>query len=107
VSAYFAAGKRAFGFCDRCGFRYALSALRWEFEDRRRNGLRVCSSCLDPDHPQLQLGRFRIYDPQALDGPRPDLGLANINGLFGWNPVGDNVTLELTVSIGSVTVTTS
>jgi len=107
MTGHFAAGKHAFGFCDRCGFRYPLSGLKQEFEDKKQNGLRVCSSCLDRDHPQLQLGRVRVYDPQTLGNPRPDLGLTNINGLFGWNPVGDNVTLELTVSIGSVTVTTS
>jgi|TARA_R110000737_G_scaffold127768_1_gene160314 hypothetical protein len=101
-----AAGKHAFGFCDRCGFRFDLSALQWEFEDKRRNGLRVCSPCLDPDHPQLQLGRFRIYDPQTLDSPRPDLSQAESQGLFGWDPVG-NVDTSATGHVGQVTVTTT
>ena len=107
MSKHFAAGKHAFGFCDRCGFRYELSELKWEFEDKKRNGMRVCEPCLDPDHPQLQLGRFRVYDPQTLNQPRPDLGKEESTSLFGWNPVGDNITLELTASVGSVTVTTS
>ena len=106
-SVEFAGGKHAFGFCDRCGFRYDLDALKAEFEDKKPNGLRVCEPCLNPDHPQLQLGRFRVYDPQTLRNPRPDLSLVNTNALFGWNPVGDNITLELTASVGSVTVTTS
>ena len=32
----------------------------------------VCGSCLDPDQPQLQVGRYPINDPQALQYPRPD-----------------------------------
>lgn len=106
-SAEFAGGKNAFGFCDRCGFRYDLGDLKAEFEDKRPNGLRVCGPCLDPDHPQLQLGRFRVYDPQTLRDPRPDRSQAASQSLFGWNPVGDDIRLELTASIGSVTVTTS
>ena len=107
MAVEFAGGKHAFGFCDRCGFRYDLGELKAEFEDKKANGMRVCGPCLDPDHPQLQLGRFRVYDPQTLRNPRPDLSLANTNAFFGWNPVGDNITLELTASVGSVTVTTS
>jgi hypothetical protein len=105
-SAEFAGGKHAFGFCDRCGHRYDLSSLHWEFEDKKRNGLRVCEDCLDPDHPQLQLGRFRVYDPQTLRDPRPDLSLVSSNSQFGWKPVG-NVLLEGTGEVGTVTVTTS
>ena len=108
MSKHFAAGKHAFGFCDRCGFRYPLSALVWEMEDKRRNGLRVCKDvCVDPDHPQLQLGRFRIFDPHTLDNPRPDLEKTESQSLFGWSPVGDAVSMKMTMSIGSVTVTTS
>lgn len=107
MSVNYASGKHAFGFCDRCGFRYPLAELKFEIEDNTRNGLRVCGDCKDPDHPQLQLGRFRIFDPQTLNQPRPDLGLSSTNSLFGWNPVGDNITLELTATIGSVTVSTS
>jgi len=32
--------------------------------------MRVCPECLDRDHPQLQVGRIRINDPQALRGAR-------------------------------------
>lgn len=103
----FAAGRHAIGFCDRCGFRFPLSALKWEMQDKHRNGLRVCGECLDPDHPQLQLGRFRIFDPQTLDSPRPDNAQIASQSLFGWNPVGDNISLEMTASVGSVTIATS
>ena len=107
MSTEFAGGKHAFGFCDRCGFRYDLGDLKWEFEDKKQNGLCVCEPCLNPDHPQLQLGRFRIYDPQTLRDPRPDQSRIDSTSFFGWNPVGDNISLELTASVGSVTVTTS
>ena len=106
MSAYFAAGKHAFGFCDRCGFRYDLAELKWEMEDKRRNGLRVCGSCLNPDHPQLQLGRFRIFDPQTLDNPRPDLNIVESQSLFGWEPVG-NIDTTATGHVGIVTVATT
>jgi len=106
-SSEFAGGKHAFGFCDRCGFRYPLNELLWEMEDKRRNGLRVCAPCHDPDHPQSQLGRFRVYDPQTLRDPRADLSKVQSQSLFGWNPVGDNISFELSMNIGEVTVTTS
>ena len=107
MSSEFASGKNAFGFCDRCGFRYSLSDLKWGCEDKKPNGLKVCSECLDPDHPQLQLGRFRIVDPQTLRDPRPDTSQIESQSLFGWNPIGDTISLELTGSVGTITVTTT
>jgi len=108
TSKHFAAGKHAFGFCDRCGFRYPLAHLVWEMEDKRRNGLRVCKdTCLDPDHPQLQLGRFKIFDPQTLDSPRPDLAKLDSQSLFGWNPVGALKSTAASGQVGTVTISTS
>ena len=107
MSGNFAAGKHAFGFCDRCGFRYPLAHLVWEMEDNRRNGLRVCKdACLDPDHPQLQLGRIRIFDPQTLDSPRPDLAKVASQSLFGWDPVGAAHSTAALGQVGTVTVST-
>jgi len=103
----FAGGKHAFGFCDRCNFRYPLHELKAEFEDKRPNGLRVCPACLDPNHPQLQLGRFRVYDPQTLRDPRSDTSKTGSQSLFGWNPVGALGSLEMTTSVGDVEITTS
>ena len=106
-SPEFAAGKHAFGFCDRCAFRFPLQELKREFEDKKWNGLLVCPECFDPDHPQLQLGRFRVYDPQALRMPRPDQTQAESQSLFGWNPVGAVDSTEMTISVGIVRVITS
>lgn len=70
--ARYATGKKSVALCDRCGQKYPYTDLREQIENRRPNGLRVCRSCLDKDHPQLQLGRHKIQDPQALRFPRPD-----------------------------------
>ena len=55
----YAAGKRAFGFCDRCGLRYDLKKLKYQFIDQTNSNLRVCPECLDIDHEQLQVGKKR------------------------------------------------
>ena len=68
----FARGKRSVALCDRCGQRYPYEKLKPQIENRRQNGMRVCPSCLDVDHPQLQLGSQKVHDPQALRFPRPD-----------------------------------
>lgn len=68
----FARGKHSVALCDRCGQRFPYERLKEQIENRRPNGLRVCPSCLDDDHPQLQLGRQKVRDPQALRDPRPD-----------------------------------
>jgi len=60
-------------FCDRCSFRYPLGDLKYEVVKLKKTGLKVCPSCHDPDHPQLQLGLYPIQDPQALREPRVDV----------------------------------
>ncbi len=71
MSQPFAAGKHAFGFCDRCGFRYDLKELKSEVVDLNPTGYLVCSECWDPDNPQYQLGREPISGAEALENPRP------------------------------------
>jgi hypothetical protein len=71
MSQPFAAGKHAFGFCDRCGFRYDLKELKSEVIDLNPTGYLVCSECWDPDNPQYQLGREPISGAEALENPRP------------------------------------
>jgi hypothetical protein len=110
----FASGKNAIAECDRCGFRFKLTALRREVIKTKNYNLLVCNICWDPDQPQLQLGMYPVDDPQGLRDPRPDLSyyqsgntglqilLTNSSakdaaGLpsegsrvfqWGWNPVG-------------------
>ena len=72
----FAAGKRAIGYCDRCGFQYLLSELRSEVINLEETDIKACPECWDPDNPQTQLGRYYFTDPQALRNPRPTGGTA-------------------------------
>jgi hypothetical protein len=65
MSAY-AGGSFSKAICDRCGFKYPYTTLRKEWQ-----GLRTCTECWTPKHPQLS----PIYpptEPQALLNPRPD-----------------------------------
>ena len=91
MSSY-AAGKKAFGFCDRTGFRYPLKDLVPQIENGRPNGLLVGRDVVDEDQPQLQLGRLNMNDPQALRDPRPDQGEAESRRLYAFDPVGGGVT---------------
>ena len=110
----FASGKYAIAQCDRCNFRYMLKDLRTQTVKTKPYKVKVCKSCWDPDHPQLQLGMYPVNDPQAVREPRPDnsyyasgvSGLQTLNGngtsvnevgyqeggsrvfQWGWNPVG-------------------
>lgn len=110
----FAAGKKAFGFCDRTGFRYPLKDLVRQIEDGRWNGLLVGRDVVDQDQPQLKLGDVDANDPQALRDPRPDKELVQSRGLAAWNPVGGGVTqlgsrtvgLDIVAEVGVVTVET-
>ena len=61
----FASGKYALAICDRCGFEYPYSSIKKEW-----TGSRVCSSCYEPKHPQLEPKR-NISDPQGLRNSRP------------------------------------
>lgn len=106
MSGEFAAGTYAFGFCDRCGFRYQLNELKPEVVNKVPNGLLVCDPCLDPDHPQLELGRFKIRDPQTLLNPRPDLAQDESQSLFSWEPVG-HTSMSMATIVGTVKITTT
>ena len=123
----YAVGKKSFGFCDRCSFRYLLKNLRRIMIKDTLTQIMVCPSCWEPSQPQLQTGRYPVFDPIALRNPRPDTtyqtsGL-DTNGFpasgsrviqWGWGPVGmaQQFDVPLTpnnlVAIGYVgTVTTS
>jgi hypothetical protein len=69
----FASGKYAIAQCDRCDGRYMLKELRTQTVKTRPFKIKVCKSCWDPDHPQLQLGMYPVNDPQAVREPRPDV----------------------------------
>lgn len=52
------------GECPRCGFKKRLNTFRREW-----TGLRVCSSCYDPRHPQMDVRG--VPDRQAVRDPAP------------------------------------
>lgn len=72
MSNRFASGKKAIAECDVCGFRYKLRQLKNVIVKGRDTNVKACSTCWDPDHPQLHLGEFPVSDPQAIQNPRPD-----------------------------------
>jgi hypothetical protein len=79
----FASGKIALAECDRCALTYELHELQEEIVKGNPNGLKVCPSCFDPDHPQLHLGEYPVDDPQALRDPRPEKGLDDSREITG------------------------
>ena len=112
MSAPFASGKKAIAACDRCGFRFKLKELKKEIVKTKPTGLLVCRACWSPDHPQLLLGMYPVYDPQALRAPRPEQLVASRDIAWGWNPVGQcnsltPDTLLMRGAIGTATVTTT
>ena len=110
----YSSGKYSIAECDRCGQRYMLKDLRKLTIKTKQVSIKVCSECWEPDQPQLQLGMYPVYDPQAVREPRPDVSYyqSGTTGLqivpnggtgpnavgysgegsrvfqWGWNPVG-------------------
>lgn len=72
MSARFASGKNAIAECDVCGFRYRLHELRSLVKKGVTTSIQACPTCWNPDHPQNELGRYPVDDPQAIRNPRPD-----------------------------------
>jgi hypothetical protein len=114
MPSQYASGKNSIAQCDRCNFRYKLKVLKTQTVKTKPFKIKVCPTCWDPDHPQLQLGMYPVNDPQAVRDPRPDVSYEvsgnsglQINGTnnntvqgvgfpeggsrifqWGWNPVG-------------------
>ena len=136
MATKYAAGKWTISECDRCSFRYPLKMLRKLTIKTKQVSIKVCPSCWEPDQPQLQLGMYPVFDPQAVREPRPDTSYyqSGLNGLqltltdngtpdggsrvfqWGWNPVGGSrfndagLTpnyLVATTYVGDVTVSTT
>jgi len=86
----FTVGAKAIAECDRCGFRYKLKELKELVVKTKQVNVKVCRTCWEQDHPQLQLGMYPVADPQAIRNPRPDFAgyVENRDIQWGWNPVG-------------------
>ena len=136
MAVKYASAKNSIAECDRCGQRYKLTELRKLTIKTKQVSIKVCKECWEPDHPQLQLGMYPVFDPQAVREPRPDTSYyqSGLNGLqltntdngvpdggsrvfqWGWNPVGGSrfndagLTpnyLVATTYVGDVTVSTT
>ncbi len=90
----FASGKYAIAECDRCAQRYKLKELRIQTLKTKPYRVKVCRSCWDPDHPQLQLGMYPVDDPQAVREPRPDVSYV-MSGQTGLQELTTNSTALL------------
>ena len=89
MGSQFASGRRSIAFCDRCGRKVDYRELKDQIVNQTPTGIRVCTPCLDKDHPQYRVGNLRITDPQALRYTRPDPNLVASRDIFwGWNPIG-------------------
>ena len=95
----YANSRLAIAICDRCGFQYPYQTLRKEW-----NGLRTCTECWNPKHPQIQ----PIYpptEPQALYEPRPSrvepMQVPVGQEIF---PYLDNISTQGVMQIGIVSV---
>tara|TARA_R100000908_G_scaffold10495_2_gene3698 strand:- start:686 stop:1516 length:831 start_codon:yes stop_codon:yes gene_type:complete len=109
----YALGKFAKALCDRCAFEYKLHELKEEW-----NGLKVCSDCYEPKHPQLEPITVKA-DPEALYKPRPNNDLEVGEGFvvvtytditkgnsMDPNTIGSNfVSVSCTASVGELLIT--
>ena len=127
MSNRFANGRKSYGFCDLCSFRYDLKRLKNLVVKTKETQIKACPQCWTPDQPQLQLGMYPISDPQAIRDPRPDTNTwyqSGVNALgnvsegkliiqWGWNPVGGSSYFDAPLTpntlvgvgeVGSVTI---
>jgi hypothetical protein len=129
MAVKYAAGIHSISECDRCGFRYKLKDLRKLTIKTKQVSIKVCKSCWEMDQPQLQLGMYPVFDPQAVREPRPDTSYyqsgLGVDGYpsegsriiqWGWAPVGGSRANDVgltpnyliaTTYVGDVTVTVS
>lgn len=86
----YASAKYTIAECDRCAQRFMLKQLRKLTIKTKMVSIKVCPECWEPDQPQLQLGMYPVYDPQAVREPRPDVSYyqSGLNGLQTVNTVG-------------------
>ena len=124
MSGSFASQRNSISCCDQCGFQVKRKTLRALTIKGRPTEILVCKACWVKENPQIYTGMYPVYDPQAIQDPRPDTtywqsgwtGLqvdtvnpSNPSALlsfgypgegsrviqWGWNPVGLNNPLGL------------
>ncbi len=99
----YAVGKFARALCDRCAFEYKLNELKEEW-----NGLKVCPSCYEPKHPQLEPQKYlKKTRSDLLFKPRPDNDSKNQTTTFRAGPLFKNFAAKMGTFIGEVSINTS
>ena len=87
MATKYASGKNAIAQCDRCNFRYKLKELKRLVIKTKNVNILVCKTCWEPDQPQLSLGLYPVFDPQAIRDPRPDSPSYYQSGLNGLQTI--------------------
>jgi len=119
MATKYAAGKYAIAECDICGQRYKLHQLKKLVIKTKTVAIKACPECWNEDHPQLKLGMYPVFDPQAVLEPRPDnsyqtSGL-DTNGYqgegsrvfqWGWAPVGGSRANDVLLTQNDLVATT-
>lgn len=72
----YASGRHALAECQRCGFRVRYVDL---VDDGSMPGLRVCTTCFEPHHPQEDPPEVGP-DAVALHRPSPELSIPDGEG---------------------------
>tara|TARA_Y100000114_G_C11645702_1_gene271605 strand:+ start:270 stop:596 length:327 start_codon:yes stop_codon:yes gene_type:complete len=104
----FASSKNALAECDICGFRFYLRELRNLIIRGSDTNIKACPECWNPDHPQNELGRYPVYDPQAIRNPRPDFtGYPKSRAMIYSGSQFNKLSFVTTGFVGAVTVSTS
>ena len=107
-----AAGKSAFGYCDRTARRYPIADLIPQYVNGKASGMLVGRDMLDQDQPQWRVGEIDTSENPSLRNPRPEVNLEESRSLSAWAPVGGGVTefgsrtlgLDLSVIAGKVSI---
>jgi hypothetical protein len=99
----YSSAKHSIAECDRCGQQYKLTQLKKLTIKTKQVNIKVCPECWEPDQPQLQLGMYPVYDPQAVREPRPDVSYyqSGLNGVQAVNTVGLAQSQTGTPEVGS------
>lgn len=71
MSGAFASGKYANAECDVCSRSVKYTSLKALVVNGTQTNTRACPECWSPDHPQYQVNKLDMTDPQALLDPRP------------------------------------
>ena len=108
MSNRFASSKRAIAECDVCGWRFKLNELRSLIKRGSDTNIKACSECWEADHPQNELGKYPVHDPQAIRNPRPDFtGYPKSRALIYSGSEFNKLSFATSVVVGQVTVSTS